>query len=135
MSSIGIRRIRPKAVDHYTFVAWLLITLGLSNVVELDAIFGKEASMCDEDFGIYAVTQREVLEQLVEKVINFEIVFGLSFSLKSIEFIQVFGLVVASTHEEVIWQAYLPREEGANNLTGETTTINEVTVKKIWVFL
>jgi len=91
--------------------------------------------MCDEHFGIYAVTQWEVLEQLVEKVINFKIIFGLSFSLKSIEFIQVFGLVIASTHEEVIWQAHLPREHRTNNLTGETATINEVTVEKIWVFL
>ena len=91
--------------------------------------------MGHEDFGVYAVTQWKLLEQLVEKIIDFEFVFGLNFTLESVEFIQVFGLVVAPTHKEVIWQAYLPRQEGANDLTGETATVNEVTVEKIWVFL
>lgn len=64
--------------------------------------------MCYEYFFVNAMTKWELLEELIEKLINFLIILMLYFSIESIQFIELLSLMISSTHEKVIRVAYFP---------------------------
>lgn len=64
--------------------------------------------MCYEYFFVNAMTKWKLLEELIEKLINFLIILMLYFSIESIQFIELLSLMISSTHEKVIRVAYFP---------------------------
>jgi hypothetical protein len=70
--------------------------MSFSDIFKFDAVFGEESSVSNEDFFIYAMTQRQKVKKLLEKIINFLIVFCLDFSIKAIEFVKIACFVISS---------------------------------------
>ena len=70
--------------------------MSFSDIFKLDAVFGEESSMSNEDFFIYAMTQRQKVKKLLEKIINFLIVFCLDFSIETVELVKITSFVISS---------------------------------------
>ena len=66
--------------------------------------------MANHDLAINHMAKWQVAEQLGEQIVCLDVVLCLHFAFKSIHFVQLFGFVVASTHEEVLREADFPGE-------------------------
>ena len=71
--------------------------------------------MADHDLAINHMAKRQVAEQLGEEIVRLDIVLCLHFALKSVHFVQLFGFVIATAHEEVLWETDLPGEHEHND--------------------
>lgn len=55
------------------------------------------------------------------------------FTVESIQFVQLCGLMITSAHEEVVGVADFPGEKAHYNLTWKAPTIDKITIEKVWV--
>lgn len=54
------------------------------------------------------MAQGQVTEQYGEQVVSLDIILCLDFTFEAVHFIELFGLVVASAHKEVLRVAHFP---------------------------
>ena len=127
--------IGPEAVHHDALILWLLESVCLFDVLELDSVFGEQPSVGDEYLLVNAVTQWKLLEHVVEEVVGLQVVLVLHLPLESIELVQILCFVVSSAHKEMVGVAHLPREQAHYHLHGETSSVNEVAIENIGVRL
>ena len=80
------------------------------DVTQCDTIFGEKATMANHDLAINHMAQRQMAEQLGEEVVRLDIVLCLHLALESVHFVQLFSLVIATTHEKVLREANFPGE-------------------------
>ena len=130
-----IARVRPKALDHNTFVRGLALSVLVADLVKGDTVLGREATMAHHYLAVDHVTQRQMAEQYREEVICLHIILCLNFTFEAIHFIQLFGLVVTPAHKEMLREANFPCEHEHDNFNGEGASIDEVTVEEVWVLL
>ena len=133
MSSIHVARIGPQRLHHNSLITRLSLSVRLCNISQLNIVFRIEASVTDHDLSVYAVGKGQVTEELGKKIVCLNIVLVLHFALKAVHFVQLLGLVVSSAHEKVLREADFPSKHEHDNLNGEGTSVNEVTVEEIGV--
>ena len=114
--SVSISWIGPQAVNHNSFIPWLLDSHSFTDVFKFHAILREETSMRHEDLLIDAVAKGQVLKQVAEQVVHFTVVLVLHFAVEAVQLVELGCLVVASAHEEVIRIAYFPRKQAHDDL-------------------
>ena len=62
--------VRPEAVDHDALVGRLLEARRLADILKRHVVLCEETAVRHEDFGVDAVAQRQVLEQVVEELVH-----------------------------------------------------------------
>lgn len=72
-------------------------------------------------------------EKLREQVVGLHVIFGFYLAFKSVHFVQLFGLMVTTAHEEVLGEADFPWEHEHDDFDGEWATIDEVAIEDVRV--
>jgi hypothetical protein len=80
------------------------------------------------------MSDRQHAEHVREELIGFDIVLMFDFIFESVEFVQIFGLMIASGHEEVFGIKDLPSAHSHDNFNRKRTSIDEISVEQVRVF-
>ena len=72
--------------------------------------------MAHHDLVVDHVTEGQVAEELREKLVRLNIVLSFDLAFESVHFVELLGLVIATTHEKVLWEAHFPGEHEHDHL-------------------
>ena len=91
--------------------------------------------MANHDLAINHMAKWQVAEQLGEQIVCLDVVLCLHFAFKSVHFVQLFGFMITSTHEEVLREADFPGEHEDDDFDRKRTAVDKVTIEHVRIFL
>jgi hypothetical protein len=102
VSAILVTRVRPETLTHDSFITRFLLSVFSFNLLYGDTILSKETTMQNQDLLVDAMSDWQVTKQVGKQIISLHVILMLYFVFKAIQFVQVFGLVVASRHKHML---------------------------------
>lgn len=123
-------RISPKHLAHQARGPRLGEAVDGANIIQSDIIPGEETSMDHENLAIQDMGQGKGIEALGEEGKDSLVELGLGLTLETIDTVHLPSLMITAGQEEVMGEAAFVSKEQEDDLDGEGTAVDKVTIKE-----